>query len=645
MHKKGLSSSSRYSLFGLAALLGTVINTAQAQQSAARDFLRLSIEELSRIRISSVSKREESLSEAPASIYVITGEEIHYSGATTIPEALRLAPNLNVARRSATEYAISARGFNNAVGNKLLVLMDGRTLYTPLFSGVFWGQQDTLLEDIERIEVISGPGATLWGANAVNGVINIITRSSEDTQGALLNAHGGNFERGVNARYGGSIGDSHYRVYAQAQEIDETPRSDGLDVSDAHNKAQFGFRIDRESGSDRFTFQGDAYEGRSVDRGTVLGLELGREEVSGANLLTRWSRRYDDGADLRLQAYWDRSQREDFFLFQPDADIYDLEFQYGRPLDGHKLLMGGGYRRAHDTVGPAFFSFYDPASRSLNWSNLFLQDEIRLAENLNATVGVKFERNDFTGVENLPNLRLAWKLSGNDLLWSSLSRAVRAPSRFDRDVFTVSPPVFQVLGGPNFVSEVADVFELGYRAQVSDALNFSVTGFYHEWDKLRSGEITSLTPFLTIQLENKIEGNVYGGEAWANWQVTDSWRLGAGTVVLRKDLRLKPDSTDPVGVANDTLANDPEYQRTLRSSLELGLSRLDVHARYVSELPNPVVPSYTAVDAFYSLRLGSDFEIAVSLQNMFDTSHIEFDSPAASREHERRAFLKLTWTN
>lgn len=646
MHKKGFFRIPRYCLCGLAAFLG-IVNTADAQQIAARDFLRLSIEELSRIKISSVSKQEESLSDAPASIYVITGEDIHYSGATTIPEALRLAPNLNVARRSATEYAISARGFNNAVGNKLLVLMDGRTLYTPLFSGVFWGQQDTLLEDIERIEVISGPGATLWGANAVNGVINIITRSSEDTQGALLSAHGGNFERGVNARYGGALGGgAYYRVYAKALEIDETPRSDGLDVSDAYDKAQLGFRIDRESGDVGFTFQGDAYEGRSVDRGTVLGLELGREEVSGANLLARWNRRYRDGSDLQVQAYWDRSQREDFFLFQPDADIYDLEFQYGKPLDGHKLLMGGGYRRAHDTVGPAFFSFYDPESRSLNWSNLFLQDEISLTENLDATVGVKFERNDFTGVENLPSVRLAWKLSENGLLWSSLSRAVRAPSRFDRDVFTVSPPVFQVFGGPNFVSEVADVFELGYRAQVSDALSFSVTGFYHEWDKLRSGEITSLTPFLTIQLENKIEGPAYGGEAWANWQLTDSWRLGAGTVVLRKDLRLKPDSTDPVGVANDTLANDPEYQRTLRSSLELpGPSRLDVHARYVSELPNPAVPSYTAVDAYYSLRLGEQFEIAVSLQNMFDTSHIEFDSPNASREHERRAFLKLTWTN
>lgn len=641
MNKKGLC------YFPTLAALFMTSTGAQAQQLASRDFLHLSIEELSKIKISSVSKQEESLSDAPASIYVITRDEIHGSGYATLPEVLRLAPNLNVARRTSTEYAISARGFNNAIGNKLLVLIDGRTVYTPLFSGVFWGQQDLMLEDIERIEVLSGPGATLWGANAVNGVINIITRSAHDSQGILASGYGGNFERGVNTRYGGTLGENaHYRVYAKAMELDETPRTDGLEVSDAYDKAQAGFRVDWENGADRFTFQGDTYSGQSVDRGTVVGLELGREEVSGANLLARWNRRYEDGSDLQIQTYWDHSEREDFFLYQPEVDLYDIEVQYGLPLDSHRLLMGGGYRSAEDTVGPGFPSVFIPESRSLDWSNLFIQDEIRLTETLEATVGIKFESNDYTDVENLPSARLAWKLSDNALLWSSLSRAVRAPSRFDRDVFAFAfLPIFQLTGGPDFESEVADVFELGYRTQVSDSFSYSVTGFYHEWDKLRSGEITSLTP-LTIQLENKIKGPLYGAEAWASYQVSDAWRLSAGTVIQRKDLRLKPGSTDPEGVDNPTLSNDPEYQRTLRSSLELpGPSRLDVNIRYISKLPNPAVPSYTAVDAFYGWQINEEFEISLSLQNMFDKEHIEFDAPDASREHERKAFLKLTWAN
>jgi iron complex outermembrane receptor protein len=615
------------------------LTPAEAQKRVAmEDFLSLSIEELSQIRISSVSKQEESLADAPASIYVITRDDIDGSGATTIPEALRLAPNLNVARRGSNEYAISARGFNNAVGNKLLVLIDGRTVYTPLFSGVFWSQPDIMLEDVDRIEVISGPGATLWGANAVNGVINIITRSARDTQGVLVSSYGGNFERGVNARYGGTIGDNaNYRAYVKAMEIDETPRISGLDVPDNVNKVQAGFRIDWESGNDRFTFQGDSYSGKSDDRGIIQGTSLGRVEVSGANLLARWNRRYNDGSDLQVQGYWDRSERDDIVLFHPDADIYDIEFQYSKPFDTHRILVGGGYRRGHDHVGPGLFSVFIPDSRSLNWSNLFIQDEFQLTQNLEATLGIKLESNDYTGVENLPNLRLAWKLSERDLVWTSLSRAVRAPSRYDRDVFFPGEPPFLIFGGPNFESEVAEVFEMGYRTQVSDVLSYSVTGFYHEWDKLRGGTAPP------VQLVNKIEGRAYGGEAWASWQVTDYWRLSAGTTVLRKDLRLKPGSTGTLG---SDLANDPEYQRMLRSTLELpGPSRLDVHVRYVSELPNPVIPAYTAVDVFYGLQLGEQFEISLSLQNMFDTGHIEFDRPNAAREHERKAFLKLTWTN
>ncbi|HEY3488061.1 MAG TPA: TonB-dependent receptor, partial [Gammaproteobacteria bacterium] len=507
-------NKSKSPLGSLAAVL-LVCAPAAAQQYAMRDFLNLSIEELSTIKISSVSKQEESLSDAPASIYVITRNDIHNSGATTIPEVLRLAPNLSVARRSATEYAISARGFNNAIGNKLLVLIDGRTVYTPLFSGVFWAQQDIMLEDIDRIEVISGPGAALWGANAVNGVINIITRPADETQGNLLTEYGGNFERGAALRHGGAIGENgYYRAYIKGMQIDETLRTDGLDVTDAFTREQAGFRLDWKGNRDTVTVQGDHYYGESDDRGTISIFELGREEVSGANLLARWNRRYDDDSDLQMQTYWDHTKRRDFFLFEPDANIYDFEFQYGKPVDSHKILVGGGYRHSRDKVGPGFPSVFVPEKRSLDWSNLFIQDEIRLTENVEATLGIKLESNDFTGVEYMPSARLAWKLSDKTLLWTSVSRAIRAPSRFDSDVFVFAfSPIVIIGGGPNFESEVSDVFELGYRAQASDVFTYSITGFYHEWDKLRTGETDFTAPIPLLEFENKIDGPVYGGEA------------------------------------------------------------------------------------------------------------------------------------
>lgn len=616
--------------------------TVRAQQQyAMRDFLSLSIEELSRIKISSVSKHEESLSNAPASIYVITRDAIRNAGATTIPEALKLAPNLNVARLNSGRYAVSARGFNAVVSNKLLVLIDGRTVYTPLFSGVFWDQQDALLEDIDRIEVISGPGGTLWGSNAVNGVINIITRSAADTQGLLAMAYSGDFERGAGLRYGGRFGDTgHYRVYAKALQTDATHRKDGTTLFDALERAQAGFRADWGVEENHYTVQGDVYDGNEQDRGTVSGIPLGAVEVSGANLLARWNRRFKDDSDIQLQAYWDHTERVDAVLFQPEADIFDVEFQHGIPLDTHRILWGGGYRHAEDDVEPGFFSIFVPRSRKLNWANLFIQDEIRLNDRLEATLGIKLEKNDFTGTESLPTLRLAWKLPGNRLLWTSLSRAVRAPSRFDKDVFFPAPPNSIVVGGPNFESEVADIFELGWRAQPSDRLSYSVTAFYHDWDKLRSGTA------VPVELENKIEGPVYGVEAWANYQVARYWRLSAGGTRLDKDLRLKPGSTDPVGVENDTLANDPKYYATLRSSLDLpGNSRLDISIRHVAELPQPEVPAYTVVDAHYGWQLNDHLEFSLTAQNLADRNHREFQSVENGSEFGRMVFVKIAWLN
>lgn len=616
------------------------------------DFLSLSLEQLAQIKISSVSKQDEALTEAAASIYVITRDHIRNAGVTSIPEALRLAPNLQVARINASQYAITARGFNATVSNKLLVLIDGRTIYTPLFSGVFWNQQDVLLEDIERIEVISGPGATLWGANAVNGVINIITRSAEDTPGLLATAYGGNFERGATVRYGGSFGDTgHYRAYAKGMEIGHTQLEDGTQrreytaSADGFERGQAGFRADWGDATDRFTVQGDIFEGETADRGVLSeGLPsefvIGAIEVSGNNLLARWNHQFDSGSNFRLQAYWDHTTRKDTVLFQPTADIYDIEFQHTIPLANHKVIWGSGYRHAQDEVEPGFFATFVPDSRELNWENLFVQDEIRLRDDLTATLGLRLETNDYTGTEYLPNARLAWKFSSENLLWTAISRAVRAPSRFDREVFFPAPPNSFVVGGPNFESEVANVFELGYRSLSSDHMFYSVTAFYHDWDKLRSGSA------IPTEIENKIQGSAYGLEAWANYQVNANWRLSAGGTTLKKDLELKPDSTDPVGTENDTLHNDPEYQLVVRSLLEISdKTVINLSLRHVAELPHPKVPSYTVLDAHFGWQVQDNLRLSLTVQNLANADYREFEQVTNGSEFERSAFVRVVWTN
>jgi iron complex outermembrane receptor protein len=606
-----------------------------AQEQALAD---LSLEELAEIRVTSVSRQPERLADAPASVYVITRESIRRAGVTSLPEALRLAPNLGVARLDPVQYAISARGFNNAIGNKLLVMIDGRTVYTPLFSGVFWDQQDVLLADVERIEVISGPGGTLWGTNAVNGVINIITRSAGDTQGTFASVGGGNLESNVAVRYGGAFGNSgHFRVYAKTSNLASTDSASGADILNEWDRGQLGFRADWDGGSaDRFTLQADVYEGKSEDRGTVAGFAFGAIEVAGHNVLGRWTRALSSGGELRVQSYFDHAERDDRLFFRPDADIFDLEVTHAIPHGKHNLLWGGGYRRSEDEIKTGFVTAFIPPSRSLEWANLFLQDRIPLNKQVEATVGLRVEDNDFTGTESLPSVRVAWKPSDRRLVWTAWSRAVRAPARFDRDVFFPGTPPFLLIGGPNFVSEVADVIDVGYRAEPMERVSYSFTLFHHDWDKLRSG--TSVP----VQIENQIEGAAQGVEAWATWSVTRAWQLSAGFSTLDKDLRLKPGSTDPVGVNNETLANDPDRQWLLRATATLPRDiKLDVRARHVEELPNPAVPAYTAVDATFVWNVRKRLAVSVAIQNLFDGAHPEYGPEPTRSELDRGVYVEL----
>jgi iron complex outermembrane receptor protein len=598
----------------------------------------LSLEELANLQITSVSRRAERISDAAASVYVITAEAIRRSGASSLPEALRLAPNLQIAQIDANQYAITARGFNNAIGNKLLVLIDGRTVYTQFYSGVFWDQQDVMLADVDRIEVISGPGATLWGANAVNGVINVITRAARETQGVQAAVEGGSKEAQGSARDGATLGDvGHFRLYAKRLERQHTTTQAGDSADDGWDHAQAGFRADWAVGDDAFTVQGDAYSGKGKETRGSGALTFSPIQVGGSNLLGRWTRELGAGASLSLQAYYDSSRRDDAVLYRPREDVSDIEFQHTFGFADQQLVWGAGYRQARDDLEPGFFFGFLPARQTLNWSNVFAQDSIRFDHALELTLGLKVEHNDYTGTELLPSVHLAWKPDDQQLLWAALSRAVRAPSPLDRDIVLPPQPPYLIAGGPDFESEVAYVAELGWRAQPTTSLSYSATLFQNWWERLRSGQ-----PPPDAQVQNMIDGTTAGFEAWASWQVASNWRLSAGYDLLREHLHVEAGSTDPVGPS--ALGNDPREQWSLRSSLDVtALQEFELALRHVAALPDPAVPSYTTADLRYAWRLLPSWTAAIVGRNLLRRSHAEFDAAPGRSEISRSLLVQLVW--
>jgi len=629
-----------------AALLTLGSCLAHASMEASRRNLAdLSFEELGDIRVTSVSRRSERLSQAAASVFVISSDDIRRSGATSLPEALRLAPNLQVAQVNANQYAITARGFNNAIGNKLLVLIDGRTVYAPFFSGVLWDQQDVMLEDVDRIEVISGPGATLWGTNAVNGVINIVTRSAAKTVGGLASLSGGPREANAAFRYGTALGSTgHARIYAKSSQWQNTRTAAGAQQHDGGQRIQAGFRADWDNEVDAFMLQGNAMQGQTEHRGYFGPFELRPIEVAEHNITGQWTHHHADGANTRVQAYYADSQRDDALLYRPQEGVFDLEAQHGQTSGAHQWVWGGGYRQAKDDLRSGVVFGFVPQRRTLSWTSLFAQDVMALSESVDATLGLRLEHNDYTGMEVLPSTRLAWKLPGDQLLWGAASRAVRAPAGLDRDIRLFPPPqaAYIIAGGPDFRSEVANSYELGWRLQPAQGLNFSISGFYQELDRLHSGQ---RPPNALVQ--NMIEGHTSGVEAWGAWQPVRAWRLSLGLTTLSKALRLKPGSPDPEGPR--ALGNDPDYQWVLRSALNLTETQdIDLSVRHVAALPDPAVPAYTAVDLRYAWRVTTGFEVSVVGRNLFNPTHPEFGpevSPLAPRsEIERSALLQLQWS-
>ena len=614
-------------LFGLSALPCM----AQTSASDAARLADLSLEQLREVVVTTVSRVAQRLDRVAASAYVISAEDIRRSGATTIPEALRLAPTLNVARADASQYVIGARGFNNLIANKMLVLIDGRTVYTPLFSGVFWEAQDVMLEDVERIEVITGPSTALWGSNAVNGLIHVITRSAVGTQGGAALLHGGEQERGAAARYGLRLGESgRMRVYAKSYDREATARANGSSVGDAANGVQAGFRADWAFDADRLTLQGDAYRG-TIDQATSA------RRFSGSNITARWQRAFAGGGEASVQVYVDHTEREHPLTFSEKLDTFDAVAQYSfRPTQDQRLVLGGGWRHSRDRTGHGAALAFIPESRTLEWGRVFAQDQIDLTRTLALTLAASVEKNPYTGAEVLPSLRLAWTPQDNRLLWGSLSRAVRAPSRIDREFFQPATPPFIVAGGPRFEPEVSTVLEIGYRAQPGPSVSYALTAFHAEHRKQRS-----LAPTAEgLQFENGIEGSTTGLESWARWRVTERWRLHAGLVLQNQKLRVSDGAVDAAGVA--ALGNDPRRQATLRSLLDLGPAwSWDVDLRHVGALPNPSVPAYTAVGSRVAWKVTPRAELTFGVHNLFDNGHAEWGVASNRVEFERSFFVQL----
>jgi iron complex outermembrane receptor protein len=622
---------------------------ARAEEAARRaEFADLSIEELANIDVTSVSRRPERLQDAPASVFVITADDIRRSGARNLVEALSLAPNLQVARSSNANYFISARGMNgtsNSPANKLLVMIDGRSVYSPLFSGMFWDEPDVMLEDVERIEVISGPGGTLWGVNAVNGVINITTRRARDTQGDLLVLRADGDGAQAAFRHGAAMIDGHWRAYAKVFNVQHGELASGQHIDDDWTQGQVGWRGDWERGVDRFSVNANAWRGREGQPapGVVAapGADVGVDDITlhGANVTGRWEHVIDGGGSVTAQAYYDYRYRKVPPTFTDAVDILDLQLQHALPAHGrHSIVWGGEYRHGRDRVDNSRFVAFLPARATQAWASLFAQDDVALRDDLSVIAGVRWERNPYTGTEFLPNLRLSWRATPEHAFWAAVSRTVRAPSRFDRDIYVPGAPPYLLDGGSTVKSETARVAELGYRGQPAAALSYSVTAFHARYDDLRTQEVAPSRTY--VYYANKMEGSTNGIEMWGTWQAAPNWRVNAGMNALHERLRLQPGSNDARATA--TAGLDPAHKWLLRSSLDLdGQRSLDCTLSHVAALSSPDVPAYTSVDVRYGWRPRPDWELSIAAQHLNGGGHAEFTPAATRSQFGRGVYAKV----
>jgi len=647
-----------------------------AQPAPLRDLTQFSLEDLMNVQITSVSKKEQKLSKAGAAVYVITQEDIRRSGATNIPDLLRMVPGVHVAQINTHTWAISIRGFTDKYGDKVLVMIDGRSVYTPLTSGVNWDQQDVPLEDIERIEVIRGPGGTVWGANAVNGVINIITKSSRTTPGGLVRAALGSQE-GVQGlvQYGGRIdAKGTYRFFGDYTNFGNAPAPTGQAVTDGWHKSHAGFRSDWElSPKDTVTVQGDLFQSREAQTiDTLLTNNLPSEAilddqitVASGNVLGRWEHTLPNGSGTTLQVYYDHYDRTERGLGETRNTI-DVDFQHQLTLGSRNTLVwGGGYRVTGDNLTPGYAVRYVPTQRRDNLFSAFVQDEIRLTPSLWLTIGTKLEHNAYTGLEFEPSTQLVWNMTPHQTLWASASRAIRQPARADSDIradVAIVPldqggvGVVELTGDPTRKAERLYDVEVGYRAQATPRLSLDLTTFLSYYHGLQTNEpgipffINGRAgPYLLLPtlFEDNARARNYGAEVFANWNVTPRWRISPGYSFLQMHVAGDPSTQDPDpgAIARET----PKHQFQIRSFLNL-TRRLEWEAAIyqvgrLKDGGDGPTPSYTRLDSRLGWRLGESLELSIVGQNLLSPAHAEYHD-AFTILHSlapRSVFAKVIW--
>ncbi len=616
-------------------LLATVGRAQVAPELDIQALKRMSVEELLQQKVMSVSRSAESWAAAPGNIFLMR-DVARATGATRLPEVLRLAPNLFVAQATSSSWAVNARGFGRANGtaNKMLVMIDGRTVYSPLFSNVFWENQQVFLPDLERLEVISGPAGSTWGSNAVNGVINIVSKSAFETQGALLFGGGGTMERtNYGVRYGGRVGRAAaFRVYAQGSDYNATRDAQGLeDDRDPWSFSQTGFRLDvGDLQQAELVVQGDVYWGR-YENGPVPDTV-----AEGYNLLSRWTRWFGGDAKLTLQAYYDYVFRDLNGDYRARTHTADVELQHQMQIGpGSELVWGAGYRsisdKVKDTVGLAIL----PADLRFGLTSIFGQFKHTFADDkLQATAGLRAEENHFSGWELQPNLRLAWRPNATHTAWAAISRATRTPSRLETGFFAPAEPPYFIVGNPDFQSETLDAAELGWRGNVHPGVSVSTTFFWHEYGHLRS---VSYGPPITQA--NDVEGRSYGTEVFVDWDVTPIWRVRFGGFRIEQESWVRPGAIDlEQGLGESSF---PKYQLQLRNSFRLGKNvNLWLGLRHVAEVPAfadnlAPVPAYTELDARLAWRPRPDVELSLVGRNLLDKSHPEIGGAQTRREIPR----------
>ena len=651
-------SSHRFLIF---IILSSFVSFALAGgKSIDSQFLNLSIEELMNVKVTTASRSPQKLTQIPSAVFVITQDDIRRSGATNIPDALRMAPGVQVERLGTDKWAISVRGFNGRFANKLQVLMDGRSVYSPIFSSVLWEQQDTLMEDIERIEVIRGPAATVWGINAVNGVINIITKKAADTQGTLLTAGGGSFEQGfMGARYGGKINEeTPFRIYAKGFTRDNTASLSGSNNHDQWHSARGGFRLDHSRGIDQFTLQGDIFSnavGDLLSKGTfdipLTSTHNLRGHQEGGNIRFRWDRVYSERSSIMLQTYYDRNRSQLLPIGKYDAESFDIDFQHRFPLlNRHDLTWGANYRLYHNKVFDTALTMLNPRQKTNQVFSVFIRDDISLIpDRLLFTLGTRLDHNDFTGLEIQPNARLMWTPNAENSVWMAVSRAVRTPSRAENDG-TVNmmqsqtlpglpvlpiPVLTTLLSNKNFQSEKLIAYELGYRHQFSPQASIDMAGFVNDYSQLRDLSFGALSLstglprqlILPALLNNHASALTYGFEASTDWKPLDRWRLQSSYSYLNMHISSNEFLKQLDPTTGGAAKVSPQHQLSLRSNYDVSERlQLNLWLRYTSAIAFYNIPSLVTMDAKLVFKPRKNIELFFVGQNLFSQNHRELVS-------------------